>query len=158
VRQGASILADAPDGQPDIILLASGSEVQLITGAAKKLAEHGIKARVVSVPSMEIFSRQPKEYQEQVLPSSMRTRLAVEAASPQSWYRYVGLDGDVVGIDNRFGASAPYQTLMEQYGLTIENVAARALSLLGHHEQAGQVGASGATPAGTPVPGHEATS
>ena len=157
VRQGAYILADAPDGQPDIILLASGSEVQLITGAAKKLAEHGVKARVVSVPSMEIFNRQPKEYQEQVLPSSVRKRLAVEAASPQSWYRYIGLDGDMVGID-RFGASAPYQTLMEQYGLTIENVAARALSLLGHHEQAGQVGASGATPGGTPVPGHEATS
>ena len=131
---------------------------QFITGAAKKLAEYGVKARVVSVPSMELFNRQPEDYQERVLLPTVRMRLAVEAASPQSWYRYVGLDGDVVGIDNRFGASAPYQTLREQYGLTIENVAARALSLLGHHERAGQVGASGATPGGTPVPGHEATS
>ncbi len=135
VQQGAYILADAPDGKPDVILMASGSEVALIIGAAKKLAEQGVQARVVSVASMEIFNRQPKEYRERVLPHKVTRRLAVEAGSPMSWYRYVGLDGDVVGIE-RFGASAPYQTLMEQYGLTVENVTARALALVGHHKHA----------------------
>jgi transketolase len=156
VQQGAYILADAPN--PDIILLASGSEVALITEAAKKLAEQGIGARVVSVPSMEIFNRQPQEYRERVLPPQVTKRLAVEAGSPMAWYRYVGLDGDVVGIE-RFGASAPYKTLMEQYGLTVENVTARALALVGQHAHAQKVRESGsATPSGTPVPGHEATS
>ncbi len=130
VQQGAYILADAANGQPDIILLASGSEVSLITDAAKRLAEQGVQARVVSVPSMEIFNRQSKEYRDSVLPPSVIKRLAVEAAAPMSWYRYVGLDGAVVGID-RFGASAPYKTLMEKYGLTVENVTAQALQLLG---------------------------
>jgi transketolase len=130
VQQGAYILADAANQQPDIILLASGSEVSLITEAAKRLAEHGVQARVVSVPSMEIFNRQPQAYQESVLPPTIRKRLAVEAAAPMSWYKYVGLDGAVVGIE-RFGASAPYKTLMEKYGLTVENVTAEALRLLG---------------------------
>ncbi len=129
LQRGAYILADAPDGQPDIILLASGSEVSLITGAAKQLAGQGIHARVVSVPSMELFNRQPQEYRDSVLPPTVTKRLAVEAAAPMSWYRYVGLEGDVVGVE-RFGASAPYKTLMEKYGLTVENVTARALRLL----------------------------
>jgi transketolase len=126
LQRGAYILADAPNHQPDIILLASGSEVSLITEAAKRLAEQGIQARVVSVPSMEIFNRQPEEYRESVLPPSVTKRLAVEAAAPMSWYRYVGLDGDVVGVE-RYGASAPYKTLMEKYELTVENVVAHAL-------------------------------
>ena len=130
VQQGAYVLADAANGQPDMILLASGSEVSLIIDAAKRLAEQGVQARVVSVPSMEIFKRQSKEYRDSVLPPSVIKRLAVEAAAPMSWYRYVGLDGAVVGID-RFGASAPYKTLMEKYGLTVENVTAQALQLLG---------------------------
>ncbi|HEU5368682.1 MAG TPA: transketolase [Ktedonobacterales bacterium] len=130
LHKGAYILADAPNGQPDVILLASGSEVSLITEAAKQLAARGVQARVVSVPSMEIFNRQPKEYQESVLPPTITERLAVEAAAPMSWYRYVGLDGAVVGIE-RFGASAPYKTLMEHYGLTVENVVAQALRMLG---------------------------
>ncbi len=133
LHRGAYILADAPNGQPDMILLASGSEVSLITEAAKRLAERGIQARVVSVPSMEIFNRQPKEYQESILPSAVTKRLAVEAAAPMSWYRYVGLDGAVVGIE-RFGASAPYKTLMEKYGLTVENVVAHALRVCGHSQ------------------------
>jgi transketolase len=157
LQKGAYILADAPNHQPDIILMASGSEVSLITEAAKHLAGHGIQARVVSVPSMEIFNRQPQEYRESVLPPAVTKRLAVEAAAPMSWYRYVGLDGDVVGIE-RFGASAPYKTLMEQYGLTVESVAAHALRMVGRHEHAEQIAGSGATPSGTPVPGHEATS
>ncbi len=156
VQQGAYILADAPN--PDLILLASGSEVALITEAAKKLAEQGIGARVVSVPSMEIFNRQPQDYRESVLPPKITKRLAVEAGSPMSWYRYVGLEGDVVGVE-RFGASAPYKVLMEKYGLTVENVTARALALVGQHEHAQKVRESGTiTPSGTPVPGHEATS
>jgi transketolase len=130
LQQGAYILADAPNGQPDIILLASGSEVSLIVDAAKQLAAQGVQARVVSVPSMEIFNRQPKEYQQSVLPPTITKRLAVEAAAPMSWYRYVGLDGEVIGIE-RFGASAPYKTLMEKFGLTAENVTARALRMLG---------------------------
>jgi transketolase len=134
VQQGAYILADAPNGKPDVILLASGSEVSLITEAAKKLAEQGIHARVVSVPSMEIFNRQPKEYRERVLPHKVTKRLAVEAALPMSWDRYLGLEGEMVGIE-RFGASAPYKILMEKYGLTVENVVARALALVGHHKQ-----------------------
>jgi len=129
LQRGAYILADAPDGQPDIILMASGSEVSLITGAAKQLAGQGIHARVVSMPSMELFNRQPQEYRDSVLPPTVTKRLAVEAAAPMSWYRYVGLEGDVVGVE-RFGASAPYKTLMEKYGLTVENVTARALRLL----------------------------
>ncbi|HEY7124984.1 MAG TPA: transketolase [Ktedonobacterales bacterium] len=133
VQKGAYILADAPDGKPDVILMASGSEVALITGVAKKLAEQGVQARVVSVASMEIFNRQPKEYRDSVLPPKVTRRLAVEAGSPMSWYRYIGLEGDMVGIE-RFGASAPYQTLMEKYGLTVENVTARALALVGHHK------------------------
>jgi transketolase len=157
LQRGAYILADAPDGQADIILLASGSEVSLITEAAKRLAEHGVRARVVSVPSMELFNRQPQAYRESVLPPTVTKRLAVEAAAPMSWYRYVGLEGVVVGIE-RYGASAPYKTLMEKYGLTVENVAAQALRLLGRQEHAEQVAGSGATPSGTPVPGHEATS
>ncbi|HEY7356355.1 MAG TPA: transketolase, partial [Ktedonobacterales bacterium] len=136
LHQGAYILADAPKGQPDMILLASGSEVSLIVEAAKRLAEQGVQARVVSVPSMEIFNRQPREYQQSVLPPTVTKRLAVEAAAPMSWYRYVGLDGAVVGID-RFGASAPYKTLMEQYGLTVENVVAQALRLLFQYPQSG---------------------
>ncbi|HLW00696.1 MAG TPA: transketolase [Ktedonobacterales bacterium] len=130
VQQGAYILADAPNGQADIILLASGSEVSLIVEAAKQLAAQGVQARLVSVPSMEIFNRQPKEYQQRVLPPTITKRLAVEAAAPMSWYRYVGLDGEVVGIE-RYGASAPYKTLMEKYGLTVENVTAHALRMLG---------------------------
>ncbi len=138
LHQGAYILADAPDGKPDIILMASGSEVQLITGAAKKLAEQGVMARVVSVPSMELFNRQPKEYQERVLPPAVTKRLAVEAAAPMSWYRYVGLEGDIIGVE-RFGASAPYKTLMEHYGFTVENVVTHALRLLDTSPQRAQV-------------------
>jgi transketolase len=133
LHKGAYVLADAPNGQPDIILLASGSEVSLITEAAKRLAEQGVQARVVSVPSMEIFNRQPQDYRERVLPPAITRRLAVEAAAPMSWYRYVGLDGAVIGIE-RFGASAPYKTLMEKYGLTVENVTAHALRMLGRPE------------------------
>ncbi|MEK6815027.1 MAG: transketolase [Nitrospirota bacterium] len=127
--KGGYILSDAPGGQPRIILIATGSEVDAALGAQAKLAEKGVAARVVSLPSWEIFDRQPKEYRESVLPPDVSARLAVEAGVPQGWEKYVGSDGDIVGID-RFGASAPGKVLMEKFGFTPENVAVRALALL----------------------------
>ncbi|HKD74974.1 MAG TPA: transketolase, partial [Ktedonobacterales bacterium] len=86
--------------------------------------------RVVSMPSTELFDRQPQQYRDQVLPPQIRKRLAIEAAVPMTWYRYVGLDGDIVGI-NHYGASAPAKVLFEKFGFTIDNVVAHALALLG---------------------------
>ncbi|MFS1664396.1 transketolase [Streptococcus sp. zg-JUN1979] len=105
----------------DTILLASGSEVNLAVKAAKALAEEGIKVRVVSVPSTELFDAQDASYKEEILPSQIRRRVAIEMAATQSWYKYVGLDGSVIGID-RFGASAPAQEVIDAYGFTVDNV------------------------------------
>ena len=128
LRRGAYILADT-DGTPDVILIATGSEVHVALDARQRLAGQGVQARVVSMPSWELFERQPAEYRAEVLPPQVTARLAVEAAVPLGWERYVGLQGDVVGL-NRFGASAPYKVLFEQFGFTGENVALRALALL----------------------------
>jgi transketolase len=125
--KGGYILQDVTN--PDIILIASGSEVALIVKAAAVLAEQGIAARVVSMPSMEVFEQQPAEYRETVLPTALRSRLAVEAGASMPWYRYVGLDGCVLGID-RFGASAPAEILFEQYGMTVDRVVAASLDLV----------------------------
>jgi transketolase len=130
LRKGAYVLADAPNGKPDVILVATGSEVQLIVGAQKKLQEQGIAARIVSMPSWELFDAQPKDYRDAVLPPSVRARLAVEAGVPQGWHKYVGSEGDVIGLD-RFGASAPYQVIFEKLGFTVDNVVARTKKLLG---------------------------
>ncbi len=130
VTQGGYVLADAEDKQPDIILVATGSEVHLALEAREQLAEQGIKARVVSMPSWELFERQAQTYRDQVLPPTVTARLAMEAGVPQGWQRYVGLAGEVISL-NRFGASAPYKTLMEKFGFTAENIASRALALLG---------------------------
>ncbi len=130
LRRGAYILSDAPNGKPDIILIASGSEVPLIAEAQKKLAEENIQARVVSMPSWDLFEAQPKEYRDSVLPPHIKARLAVEAGVAQGWERYVGEAGDVIAM-HRFGASAPYQVLFEKFGFTPENVAAHAKQLLG---------------------------
>jgi transketolase len=129
LRRGAYVLADAGDGQPDIILIATGSEVQLALEARQRLAARGIGARVLSMPSWELFEQQPDSYRDEVLPPSVTARLAIEAASPHGWHRYVGLTGAVIGM-TRYGASAPYQVLMEQFGFTADNVTSRALSLL----------------------------
>jgi transketolase len=123
------VLADAPGGRPDLVLIGTGSEVSLIVGASQKLAERNIKARVISMPSWELFDAQPREYREMVLPPSVRPRLAVEAALLQGWHRYVGDGGDVLGIE-RFGASAPGPLVMEKLGFTVDNVVQRALALL----------------------------
>ena len=129
LRLGGYVLADAPRGKPAIILLASGSELDLALGAYERLATEGIAARVVSLPSMELFARQPQEYRDAVLPPAVPARLAVEAAAPHPWYRWVGDHGMVMGIE-RFGASAPYQRIYEEFGLTVDNVVRRAKELL----------------------------
>lgn len=128
LRHGAYVLADT-DGAPDLILLASGSEVQVALETCERLAAQGVKARVVSMPSWELFEQQPPEYRAEVLPPEVTARLAVEAAVPLGWDRYVGPHGDVVGLQ-RFGASAPYKVIFEQLGFTSENVALRALAVL----------------------------
>ena len=129
LRRGAYVLADAPNGKPELVLIGTGSEVHLVVGTQQKLAEQRIQARVVSMPSWELFDAQPREYRESVLPSSVRPRLAVEAAQPQGWHRYVGDGGDVIGIE-RFGASAPGNLVMEKLGFTVDHVVERAVRLL----------------------------
>ena len=129
LRRGAYVLADAPHGKAEVALIATGSEVGLIVAAAEKLAAQQVQARIVSMPSWELFDAQPREYRDTVLPPSIRARLAVEAGSPQGWHRYVGDRGDVLGVD-RFGASAPGDVLLREYGFTVENVCRRALAVL----------------------------
>lgn len=129
LRRGAYILSEPEGGKPDLILIGTGSEVQLVAGAQKKLAAEGIRARVVSMPSWELFDAQPQEYRNEVLPPAVRARLAVEAGVAQGWHRYVGDGGDVMSIE-RFGASAPYQVLFEKFGYTVDNVVARARALV----------------------------
>ncbi len=128
-HRGGYIFREASGGEPEVILLASGSELQLALGAAEVLEEEGIAARVVSLPSWYLFSRQDPEYREAVLPEGVRSRIAVEAAASLGWERWVGASGAVVGID-RFGASAPSDTLFREFGFTVEEVARRARALV----------------------------
>lgn len=123
--KGAYILRE-PKGTPDVILMASGSEVEVLFQAADILSVQGYTARIVSVPSFELFERQDKAYRDSVLTPSIRARVAVEAACPFGWERYTGLDGEIVGIDG-WGASAPAGKIFQEYGFTGENVAAAAL-------------------------------
>ena len=129
VARGAYVLAES-SGVPDVILVASGSEVHLALEARDLLAQKEVAVRVVSMPSWELFDAQPESYREAVLPPQVKARLAIEAGVPQGWARYVGPAGDVIGLE-RFGASAPYQVLIEKFGFTAEAVAERALRLLG---------------------------
>ena len=128
--KGAYILSDSEKATPDIILMATGSEVHLIVEAQKQLKEQGIDARVVSMPSWEIFEEQTAKYKESVLPKGVRARLAVEAASSFGWHKYVGLDGDTITRDD-FGASAPAEILFKEFGFTVDNVVEKALKVLG---------------------------
>jgi transketolase len=139
-RRGAYVLLDSSGGEPEIILIGTGSEVALCVAAADQLSD--LKVRVVSMPSWELFAQQPQAYRDEVLPPSVTTRLAVEAASPLGWERWVGADGDVVGL-NRFGASAPYQEVFKHLNFTPEFVAQRARDLL---ERGGQRDGSGVPP------------
>ena len=125
LRLGAYVMADLGKGKPAVILMASGSEVELIVAAAEKLVEGGTSVRLVSFPSWELFEAQPESYRQQVLPEGMRARVAVEAGVSQGWERYVGDKGVVLAI-NRFGASAPYKEVYKLVGLTVENVVAAA--------------------------------
>ena len=126
--KGGYILKDSKKETPDVILMASGSEVELIFKAADELAVKGIDARVVSIPSFEIFNAQDEAYKESVLPNSVRKRVAVEALTSFGWYQYVGLDGKVVSLDT-FGASGNAATLFEQFGFTVENVVNETMKL-----------------------------
>ena len=130
VQQGAYVLSDAAGGEPRVILMATGSEVSLALGAQEKLAGQGVAARVVSFPSHELFAAQPQSYRDQVLPPAITARVAVEAGHPMSWHRWVGDGGAVVGLE-RFGASAPFQKIYQELGLTVERVVDVAVKLTG---------------------------
>ena len=122
--KGGYVLEDC-NGKPDILLIASGSEVELCVKAKAKLAEEGVKARVVSMPCFEEFEKQSERYKESVLPSSVKARVCVEAGSPYSWYKYAGDKGEIVAM-NSFGASGPAPKLFEKFGFTVENVVEKA--------------------------------
>jgi transketolase len=129
LARGAYALADSPGGTPQIVLMSSGSEVSLILDAQKKLEAGGIRARAVSMPSHELFARQDQAYRDRVLPKGVK-RIAIEAAHPMSWYRWVGDDGVIIGIE-RFGASAPAPTIYSHLGITADRVVETAKQLLG---------------------------
>lgn len=129
LRNGAYILADAPDGKPVLILIATGSEVNLILQAAERLQNDGIAVRCVSMPSWELFDALPRAKRDAVLPPSVTARLAVELGVAQGWHRYVGDAGDVLAVQ-QFGASAPADILLREYGFTVDNVCAHARALL----------------------------
>ena len=130
VASGAYVLADPPGGNPEVILIASGSEVSLAVAAHEKLLAEGIRSRVVSMPSWDIFDHQPQEYRDSVLPPTVTARVAVEQASTFGWERYVGRSGHVIGMKT-FGASAPLKALQEKFGFEPDRVAAAAKELLG---------------------------
>lgn len=130
VAKGAYILTDNSDGTPDLILIGTGGEVTLVVDAAKALREEGVKVRVVSFPSWELFEEQDAAYKESVFPKAVRKRLAVEAGSTAGWLKYTTDDGAVIGIDT-FGASAPGDVVLEKFGFTVANVIAKAKEILG---------------------------
>jgi transketolase len=130
LAKGAYVLADAPGGMPDVILMASGSEVSLCVEAYEKLNGAGIKARVVSMPSWELFERQDTAYKESVLPASVSARVSVEMASVFGWERYIGSKGKAIGMRS-FGASAPLKDLLKKFGFGVDNVVAAAREVLG---------------------------
>ena len=125
--RGAYVLADATGGSPEVVLISSGSEVALILEAQKKLSAEGVRSRAVSMPSQEIFARQPVEYRNSILPEGVK-RIAMEAAHPMSWYKWVGSDGVVLGIE-RFGASAPASRLFTELGMTVDRIVDTAKKL-----------------------------
>jgi len=135
IAKGAYILSEAEGGAPDVILIGTGSEVQLCAKAQDKLKSYGVKARVVSMPSWSLFEAQDGSYRESVLPKSIRKRVTVEAASPLGWRQWAGDEGAIIGI-NRYGASAPGDEIFKHLGLTAEHVTAEALRLLGRTAEA----------------------
>ncbi|WP_165223324.1 transketolase [Aquisphaera insulae] len=150
VHRGAYILAEAAGGRPDVILIGSGSETSLCLKARERLAALGVVARAVSMPSWELFDAQEAAYRDRVLPPAVRRRVTIEAGSPLGWDRYAGSEGVVIGID-RFGASAPGEEVMKQFGFTVERVTAEALRLLGRHDDAAREEAGGEETAVAPT-------
>jgi transketolase len=130
LRKGGYIFWESGDGAPEAILIGTGSELQIALAAAKTLADEGIRVRVVSLPSWELFDSQPQAYRDEVLSPAVSARVCVEAGSRLGWEHYVGLNGGIVGLD-RFGASAPYKVLFEQFGITAEAAVAEVKRLLG---------------------------
>ncbi len=130
VARGAYVLADAPGGKPEVILIATGSEVSLAAQAHERLMAEGVRSRVVSMPSWDIFEREARAYRDSVLPPDVQARVAIEQASTFGWERYVGRDGRVVGM-HTFGASAPLKALQQEFGFTVDHVVATARELLG---------------------------
>jgi len=130
VARGAYVLADAPGGNPEVILIASGSEVSLAVQAHEKLIADGIRSRVVSMPSWDIFDHQTQEYRDNVLPPKVTARVAVEQASTFGWERYVGTSGRIIGMKT-FGASAPLKELQRKFGFEPDHVETAAKELLG---------------------------
>ncbi|MGB8413544.1 MAG: transketolase [Candidatus Binatus sp.] len=129
VRRGAYVLSESAGRPPEIILIGSGSELSLVVDAKAKLEEKGKSVRLVSMPSENIFEKQDQAYRDSVLPPGIRRRLAVEAGAPMSWYRWVGLDGEIIGMTT-FGASGKYEEVMKHFGFSVDNVVERALKLL----------------------------
>jgi transketolase len=129
-RGGYALWDSGPDGPPEIVLISTGSEVAPTLAAGRRLAERGTRVRVVSMPCMELFEAQGRDYRDEVLPPAVRARLAVEPGASMSWWKWVGLEGDVLGLD-RFGASAPGPKVLEELGFTAENILARAQNVLG---------------------------
>jgi len=130
VARGAYVLADSPGGKPELILIATGSEVSLAVDAHEKLLAEGIRSRVVSMPSWDIFDDQGQEYRDSVLPPSVTARIAIEQASTFGWERFVGGSGRVIGMKT-FGASAPLKELQKKFGFEPDKIVALAKEMLG---------------------------
>jgi transketolase len=133
--KGGYVLADS-DGTPELILMGTGSEVQLCVGAHEELKKQGIRSRVVSLPSWKLFQQQSEEYRDSVLPKAVRARVAVEAGTDLGWREYVGMDGDIIARSD-FGASAPIKDLMKHFGFTVENVVNQSKAVLDRVRQGG---------------------
>jgi transketolase len=128
------VLADPAEGPPEVIIIATGSEVSLAVAAYGELSTEGVAVRVVSMPCCELFDRQPAAYRDSVLPPAIRARVAVEEASTLGWHRYVGTDGAVIGM-HTFGASAPLKDLQTKFGFTPDKVADAARHQIERHSQ-----------------------
>jgi transketolase len=139
LARGAYILADPPDGKPEVILIGTGSEVALCVQAWERLSKEGARARVVSMPSWDLFEQQEESYREQVLPKAVRARVAVEQAATLGWDRYGGIDGAIIGMHS-FGASAPMKAVGQKFGFTADAVAQKAREVMARckQEQAGR--------------------
>jgi transketolase len=129
VARGAYVLIDAPGGKPEVILIATGGELSLAAEAHERLAADGIRSRVVSMPSWDIFEREPQDYRDSVLPPDITARVAIEQASTFGWERYVGRAGRTIGM-HTFGASAPLKALQKEFGFTVDNVVTTAKAVL----------------------------